>query len=247
MKYNNFKVKLFILGVCLCPSFLLAQNEKQKDSTAIYILDKMADVIGDLQAVQFSMETSVDELNAHGELSTYFAHSEVSMVGPNKFTAIVQGDKGEYGYWYDGDYLSYYSYNENNYVTLEAPDTILTMIDSMHVAYDFKFPAADFFYPNFTDDIIEGYDTVRYMGKRLIDDTPCFYITAANSEMQVQLWVTNDSQMLPKKLLIVYKNDHSLQYEATFEKWILNPDIPESIFSFTPPPNAKLISILAKS
>ena len=47
--------------------------------------------------------------------------------------------------------------------------------------------------------------------------------------------------------LIIYKNKSNLQYQSTFSNWSLNPNTPNSIFGFLPPPNAKLISILKKS
>ena len=70
---------------------------------------------------------------------------------------------------------------------------------------------------------------------------------AINNEIHVQIWISNSTGMLPKKLLIINKSEKNLQIESTFSDWVLNPNIPESVFDFLPPPNAKLISILAKS
>ena len=239
--------KVFLLYVVLIIPFLgFTQKVKEIDSTAVYILDQMSDLIGDLQSVTFKTTTSTDKLNDKGHIVTHYSTSEVSMVGPDKLIAKTRSDKGGHGYWYNGEYLSYYSYAENNYLTLEAPDNIISMVDDMHTRFDFKFPAMDFFYPSFTDDIIESFDTIQYVGKRTIEEEECYQIMAINNEMHVQLWVSEDKNFLPMKMKIIYKNQNNLHYTTTFTSWVLNPQIPETIFEFLPPPNAKLISILEK-
>ena len=247
---NSSIMKRFFLFITISffYCFSYSQSDKEIDSAAVFILDKMSNIIGDLESVSFDMQSSVDDFDINKNIITHYRSSTVSMVGPDKLVALTTGDKGNnHGFWYDGSYLSYYSFDENNYVTLEAPDNIITMIDSMHIAYDFKFPAADFFYPSFTDDLIEGFDTLKYNGRRTVDDQECLYLTAVNQNLNVQLWVSDGTYQLPKKLVIIYKNENNRRYEATFKNWNLNPSIPNSVFDFVPPPNSKLISIMAKS
>ena len=121
------------------------------------------------------------------------------------------------------------------------------MIDEMHQSYDFQFPAADFFYPSFTDDMIEAFDAINYLGTNTIEGEECYHIMATNNDLNVHFWVSNKTYLLPKKFVIIYKNKSNLQYESTFSNWTLNPNIPDSVFNFLAPPNAKLISILKKS
>ena len=237
---------LFALTFCALTLVSHAQ-EKQIDSTAIFILDKMSDVIGDLQSVSFSLSSSVDKINASSNIEKHYKRSEVSMVGPDKLIARTQGDKGDHAFWYNGEYMTYYSFDENNYVTLEAPDNIITMIDSMHKRFDFRFPAADFFYPSFTDDMMEEFDTIEYLGQKMVDGESCFYIMATNQNTNVQLWISNTMNTLPKRMVIIQKDKNNMQYEANFTSWKLNPEIPNAVFEFSPPPKSKLISILEKS
>jgi hypothetical protein len=117
----------------------------------------------------------------------------------------------------------------------------------MNIDYNFNFPAADFFYPSFTDDMIEQFTSIKYLGKQFIDGEECYHIMATNKDLNVQLWISNETNFLPKHFVIIYKNKSNLQYESRFSNWSLNPNIPDSVFDFMPPPNAKLISILKKS
>lgn len=217
------------------------------DSTAIYIIEKMSSVIGELESCSFEFSSSSDELNMDNNLVKKFSVSKVSMAGPNKLLVQIKNEKGLKGFWYDGLHMTFYSYDENNYVTLEAPETIMEMIDEMHVEYGFDFPAADFFYPSLTQDIIEGFDTLEFLGKKEIDGEICYHIMANNKKMNVQMWISNSLYVLPKRFLVINKEKGNLQYEGNFDNWQINQAIPNSMFNFLPPPNSKLISILQKS
>jgi hypothetical protein len=223
------------------------QEVKDIDSTAIFLIDKMADVIGDLESVSFNLNNSTDELDADKNIEKRFSTSNISFSGSDKLSVRTEGTKGKKGYSYDGSFLSYYNFDENNYVTLEAPATTLEMIDEMHLDYNFNFPAADFFYPSFTDDMMEQFTSIEFLGKKTVDGEECYHIMATNKDLNVQIWVSNETYLLPKRFVIIYKNKSNLQFESTFGNWTINPNIPDAVFDFLPPPNAKLISILKKS
>ena len=168
------------------------------------------------------------------------------MVGPDKMLIKVNGNNGNRGFWYNGTSVTYYSFSENNYAKIEAPTDIISTIDTVSINYDLEIPAADFFYPSFTDDVIESFDTIKYLGEKMIGKDACFHLKTTNNEMEVQYWISNDAYNLPKKYLIIYKNKNNMQYEGTFSNWEINPDIPDAVFEFTPPPKAREIQILAK-
>jgi len=243
----TMKKKSLLLPLLLITLFGYAQEAKDIDSTAIFILDKMGEVIGDLESVTFELKNSADELDAENNIRKHYSTSVISFSGPNKLLVRTEGEKGKRSFNYDGFYLSYYNYDENNYVTLEAPESTIAMFDEMNKNYDFQFPAADFFYPSFTDDMMEAFDSIKLLGKKTIDGEECYHIMATNKEFNVQIWVSNKTYLLPKHFVIIYKNKSNLQYESTFSNWSLNPNIPNSVFDFMPPPNARLISILKKS
>jgi hypothetical protein len=239
--------KLYILGIFLMTTIGYAQEITKIDTVAVDLIDKMSAVIGELGSVSFDLQTSNDVMNDIMENERQFGTHEVQMLGPNKMAVHSRGDKGNRAMWYNGEVLTYYSFDENNYVTVEAPDTIITMIDSMHATFDFKFPAADLFYPTLTDDILDNFDSVKYLGLKMVDGQECFHIMGSSKTMSFQLWIANDAFFLPKRYLFIDKEKSYQQHEGTFTNWELNPVLPESMFDFVPPKNAKLISILSKS
>lgn len=239
-------MKKYFLIVFLLFSTLLMAQETKIDPVAVQILDHMSDVIGQFNSCAYNLSTSQD-INDHdvGMIKSY-SESHVIMVGPDKMQIKVNGNKGNRGFWYNGSSITFYSFTENNYAKIDAPDNIIGAIDTVSMNYDLEIPAADFFYPSFTDDILESFETVKYLGEKIVDNESCFHLKTTNDEMEVQYWISNDSYNLPKKYLIIYKDKQNMQFEGTFSNWEINPDIPDAVFEFTPPPKAREIKILAK-
>ena len=216
------------------------------DSIAALLLDRMASVIGDLQSCSFTASISQDTRDQENRLIQENRSEVVHMYGPDKMMVNSYGPKGHREYWYNGTQLAYYSHEENNYGIIEAPATIIAAIDQVNTKYAIEFPAADFFYPAFTDDLIESADKVTYLGKAQIGGKECFHILASGKEQNIQIWISNDAFNLPAKYLIQYhKVDGDSQYEATFSDWQINPELPMAMFEFMPPPGSNKIRIMS--
>jgi hypothetical protein len=221
------------------------------DTVAIMILDHMSNILGELSSCSFRLNTSTDISDPESGIITTYEISDASFYGPDKMLVKIKGGKGHRGYWYNGQKLIWYSFDENNFVVVDAPDNIVDMIDTIHSTYGFVFPAADFFYPSFTDDLINNSEynseNIIYKGTTYLDGQECFHILARNTEMNVQFWIANNPMFLPVKFLINYANKTNVQrYEATFSNWQINPELPPTMFEFTPPPSAKQVSIVPR-
>jgi len=241
-------MKPIILSASLLLSVLcLSAQPFRKDTTAILILDRMSNIIGELNSCSFTLNTAADAIDPELGLITHFYQSTVYFSGPDKLLLHTRGDKGHRGFWYNGSQLAYYSFTEHNYATIVAPDNTIDMIDSVNQTYGIDFPAADFFYPTFTDDLISNFDEIVFSGKSQVGDILCYQIVARNPDTGVQIWVSDDEWSLPVKLVIVdYSQIPNSRYEATFTAWDINPDLPDSMFSFSIPPKARPITLVPK-
>lgn len=239
-----------ILFLALCaPMATLAQTGAVMDTSAIMILDHMARNIGELHACSFHLATSHDAMNADlGVQVKELNEHDVHMVGPDLMLVDSRGDKGHRGYWYDGYEVIYYSYTENNYGRMPAPPTIMEAIDSLHRGYGVDFPAADFFYPTFTDDLIAQSDRIAFVNTVRVGDVECFHIVATGLAQDMELWISNDATFRPVKYVIRDKGKNvTTEAEGVFSNWRINPDLPGSMFSFLPPPSAHEVRILPRN
>jgi hypothetical protein len=236
--------KLLLIFIGLAVSISAWAQTPRVDSVALMILNHMSDIIGDLNSCSFKLQTSVDVIDYDFGTIKQTGTDEVSMVGPDKMLVHSYGDKGHQGYWYNGEQVTYYSFSENNYATVAAQPDILSTIDSLNMNYNIDFPAADFFYPTFTDDILSQYPNVLFAGIKNVAGQECFHVIVSNLQQTIQFWIANNAYSLPEKFVITYKNHENMQYEASFSDWKLNPEIPEAVFEFLPPPNANRITLL---
>jgi len=85
------------------------------DSVAILILDRMSAVIGDLNSCSFTLHTSTDISDNSffvpheglGLIKQFDTH-EVYIAGPDRMLVNSSGDKGNRGFWYNGERIAYY-------------------------------------------------------------------------------------------------------------------------------------------
>lgn len=235
---------LFLYGI-------LAQGiaqESQVDPSAVILLDRMSEIIGDLNSCSFTVHTSNESFSSGEGFIKSFNKHEVYMAGPDKMHVLNEGSNGKTGYWYNGDLLLYYAVNTNQYGFIETPNTIIETIDFVSQEYELEFPAADFFYPGFTDDLLETHERVSYKGLVKLNGVEAHHIVAFGKESNVQIWISNDTFTLPLRYLIHdLTTDKPLQFEGVFSNWSLNPILPDAMFDFVVPQNASRISILSKS
>jgi hypothetical protein len=240
--------KIFIGSVYVMLCYSGNAQTKLQDSTAILIIDRMTDMIGDLQSCSYKLHVLNDVWDTSLGLIKQFDDYEVYMSDSNKVMVNAYGHKGHRQFLYNGQQLGYYSYDEHNYGVIPAPSTTLQMIDSVNTNYGIEFPAADFFYPAFTDDLLEQADTVRFLGKEEIEGKEFFHIMAIGKDVNFQFWVNNDAYNLPAKFVITYKHMRgSPQYIASFSDWQINPALPSAMFDFLPPPGAAQVRIMSKT
>jgi hypothetical protein len=237
--------------VCLAGFFisvgLMAQSRKD-DSIALEVLDRMSGVIGQLESCGFKLKTESDIKDYPYGLSKHFSEYEVYMSGPDKMLILGQGHKGHRQFVYNGQHMAYYSYDDHNYGLIPAPSTTLKAIDSVNKAYGFEFPAADFFYPAFTDDLVESTDSIKFIGMVTIEGKRYFHIIAFSKEFDLQFWINDDAYTLPGKFAFRYKNQEgNPQYVGSFSDWEINPKLPDAMFEFYPPPGSQVVRIMSKN
>lgn len=223
-----------------------AQDTTKYDPIAILILDRMSDVIGDMSSCSFKTVVSHDVMDPDYGMIKEFINTEVYMQGPDKMVLNIFSPRGHRQCWYDGNQFAVYDYEEKNYGMVKAPATLMATIDSIHTKYAIDFPAADFFYPAFTDDLLESNDMLAYIGKTSINGKECFHIMARNSNTTSQIWISNDVYNLPLRYVITYTSKPGQpQYEGTFKDWQVNPDLPLSMFNFMPPPGSHEVRLMS--
>ncbi len=239
--YRKFLFGILIFGAT--SSGASAQKTKI-DTIAVAILDRMSAMIGDLSSCHVTVKSNYDVRSQHLGLVKHGDEEQLYMQGPDKLLIRSQGDRGDRNIFYNGSTLSYYSVETNRYASLPFSLPIVNMIDTVNKLYGINFPAADFFYPSFVDDLLSESRYLIYLGMTKVDGKDCFHIAGITADKSYQFWITDDGLSLPLKLVIVYTNqDMNPQYEAVLSDWQINPILPAALFEFMIPPRAKTIKM----
>jgi len=219
------------------------------DPKALTVLNRMADNIGALHSCSFRLDVSHDEWNADADMLVKLNNShEVFLVGPDKMLVNSTGDAGHRGFWYDGTEAYTYWYGENNYGRVPAPPTIIAMIQRIHEDYGVDFPAADLLNPTFVDDLIAQSKRIAFLEAVRLGEQDCFHIAAKGKDQDMEVWVSNDAATLPVKYLFrTREKGQVVEYQGTFSDWKMNPDLPVTLFRFTPPPGSREVRLVSRN
>lgn len=215
------------------------------DTVAVSILDRMSAIIGELGSCSVTIQSNYDITSKELGLIKHSDEEQLFLHGPDKLLVKSEGDRGSRDFYFDGSKLTYYSMDQNQYGQIEASMSLVEMIDTVSKLYGIEFPAADFLYPSFVDDILAESQELVYLGLTKVDGKDCYHIAGKGPDKTFQFWVSADAYNLPLKMVIVYTNrEMNPQYEAVLTHWQVNPTLPDALFSFSVPHKAQRIKLV---
>ena len=171
------------------------------DTVAVSILDRMSAVIGELNSCSVTIKTNYDINSKTFGLVKHSDDQELYLHGPNQVAGKdLEGDKGTHYFSYNGKTLTYYSLDKNQYGQIQSSSTLMNMVDSVNKVYGIMFPAADFLYPTFVDDILAEAKNLAFLGITKVNDKECFHIAGTTDDKTFQFWISDDVFYLPLKM-----------------------------------------------
>ena len=214
------------------------------DTVAVSLLDRMSAFMRDLKSCSATIRSEYDVSNAELGLVKHSDEEKLYLSGTNKLLVAAEGDKGSRNFVFNGKTFTYYSATRNHYAQLDISTGFVDMIDSMNKAYGIVFPAADFLYPSFVEDILAEAQSLVLVGMTKVDGKDCYHIAGVTKEKTFQFWIADGPYCLPVKMILVDRDKPmNPQFEALYTDWQINPMIPDGIFDFHAPPNARKIKL----
>jgi hypothetical protein len=109
------------------------------------------------------------------------------------------------------------------------------------------FPLADLFSSKLAETLAKRVRAVYHVGQESIAGVPCDHLALRGDQADMQLWIAQGAQPLPRRLVITYKDaEGQPQFWAQFGDWNLSPEVPDSLFSFSLPEGAAKIAFAAR-
>jgi hypothetical protein len=205
-------------------------------------LKKMGEFLAKLPHFALEAEETFDEL-PDGELRRQLTNvRRVAVERPNHVAADATGDTLNRASWYDGKTITVLDKEHNVYATLEAPATIDATLDKVADEYGVVLPLADLLYADPYSVLMAGVTYGRYLGIHQAAGVACHHLAFSQDTIEWQIWIDAGDKPLPRKLVISYVQEPGEpQYTAVIRRWNLESSVPEGLFTFEAPENARKI------
>jgi hypothetical protein len=216
------------------------------EDEAVKALDLLTENMGELNSCSFTLTASEETLEEGNWISTN-KETDAYINGADQMYFYSVGDNGRRGVWINEGELSLFLFDENQYETRTVPKNLLRTIDSINGNFKFNFPAADFFYPSLTDDLIAFADSLFINDDKTIDGIVYTEVFAKTNEKEIFIWIDSKTN-LPKQLEIYDLGADGIEksYVGSFSNWVEDPKLPSKLFEFSPPENAVASEILKR-
>jgi hypothetical protein len=240
MKTLSTVLTLFVSCIFLScnPEDSAGKRDLSVDENAVATLDSLSKKIGELNSCSYTLNTIIKEKHNNAEMVEVNNEHDVYMRGPNKMYIHTKGTKGRKSFWYNGTSVAYYSYDKNVFDSVPAPSNIIAAIDTVSKKFGIDFPATDFFYPTFTDDVLRQFNIVEYTGEKTVGDLTLHEITASNDSLIFHVLVDQTTSLPYQFELLGRSETIKNSYSATFSHWQLDPQLPDVMFEFKPSADA---------
>jgi hypothetical protein len=220
----------------------------ERDERAMSILKHMADFLSQTQRFSVVVDLGFDVVQESGQKIEFGETRRIVVRRPDHARIdITKRDGGTSGFIFDGQEIAVFNTREHVYATAAKPGTLDEAIDYFMNTLDMRFPLADLLSSKLAEALRARVRAAYYVEQANIAGVPCDHLALRGEWADLQLWIAQGDRPLPHRLVFTYKNaEGQPQFWAQFSDWNLSPDIPDSLFVFTPPEGAAKIAFAAR-
>ena len=206
------------------------------------ILTRSTDFISAAPAFALVGESGNEVLQQDGQLLEFGAHFTLTIQRPSQANLRVDSRDGAgASVILDGKAISVFSVVEKvfYYDTTSQPDDINTSLDFL--AMELGVPRELRFF--LSKDLTASLSRVKsgyYVGESIIDGVICDHLALRNEELDVQVWIAQGNEPVPRRIVITHKElQGQPRVWVQFAEWDFSPEFTERIFTLSPPDDAE--------
>jgi hypothetical protein len=200
-----------------------------------------------LSADQFSFRahTLRAYVDANGQ-PLHIGHSmKVTVRRPDRLLIELSGDDGSTKLFYNGKTVVLFGVANNQYSTLQVPNTIQGMMKEVMGRLGVDFPLADFLTDKPGKSFLLGVTSGREVNTVTIDGVPVRHLLFIQPPgIELELWLEKNEQSLPRRLIVTYRTLRDQpSFIAEFSDWNFAVHPADAEFEFQPPVGAKQVEL----
>lgn len=211
------------------------------------LLKASTDFLAGQQKFSADTRNTLEIVLTSGQKIEFNHTARQSVQRPNKLRAERTGDLVHQVFVYDGKALTLHNPKDKAYAQVAAPDSLEGMLDFARSKLDIVAPAGDLLYKNAYDILMDGVTDGFVVGKAMIEGTLCDHLAFRAPQVDLQVWIQQGPQPLPRKLVITTRDlPNAPQFAVTVTRWNLKPTFDAQTFVFRPPADAKKVDFLPR-
>ena len=224
-----------------------ATTSPKVDPEARAILFKMADFLAKAPAFSVTIRSGYDAIQSNGQPIEFGAKRRILLQRPDRLRVDVERSDGDRGLvLFDGKGITAFKADDNAYARVEKSGTVDDAL--VYLVRDLRttLPLARMFHTRFPKDLEKLITSIIYVEEDYLFDVPTDHLAARSADVDLQLWIAQGEQPLPRRVILTYKNAPGRpQFRANLSDWDLSPKVAANSFSFIPPAGAEKIPFLA--
>jgi len=252
-KISYFTLPVVSLMVIIALPLSGAQEQDSartaSEQRAMAILKNMSEYLAQAERFSVTIRDGYDAVQRSGQKVEFGEARKVTVSRPDRLRIEVERSDGEKGLVvFNGKDLAVYNENKNVYATVSRQGTLDQVIKYAMDDLKMRVPLAMMLLSTLPSELDKLVVSADYVETTTITDVPCDHVAARTSRgVDVQVWVAQGSQPLPRRIVITYKEETGQpQFWADLSNWNLAPEVSDTLFTFTPPDGADRIQFLAE-
>lgn len=211
------------------------------DSKAVNALRTMGAYLRTLKSFSVDVKGAKDEVMSDGQKILISGTVKYLVRTPDRLRAEINTDRKQRTIYYNGKTVTLYAPRMHYYSTVNAPPTVMQMLDTVSAKYGVELPVADLFLWGTPRDGTSALKQARYIGPSTVDGIQTDQYAFRQEGTDWQIWIEQGSRPLPRRLVITsVDKPGDPQYYANL-MWDLTANTDDSNFTFEAPKDAKSI------
>jgi hypothetical protein len=214
-----------------------------QDPEAKAILMAMAGFLAKAPAFSVTIRSGYDAIQADGQYIEFGEKRRILLQRPDRVRTEIERSDGDQGLvLFDGKGITVFKADDNVYARAEKPGTVDDALVYLVRDLRMTIPLARMFHTGFPQQVEKMLTAVSYVEEDALFDVPTDHLAVRSAEIDMQIWVAQGEQPLPRRVILTYKNAPGQpQYRADLSDWNLSPKVAADSFTFTPPAGAEQI------
>ena len=235
MKLYKHLALALLLALCWCGTVAAATAKEQ--------LLEMATKLATAGGYAVTIDITYDAVQQDGQKIEFGERRQVTLLRPDKLRVdTLQSDGDSTSLIFDGKTIYLYSEKEKVYAAIPFSGNVDDAVLFAGGKRGIRIPLARMLVTTFAQQLDAIIETSEFVEDDALRGGAA-HLAATSANVDVQVWL--DSDKLPQRMILTYKNEPGQpQFRANFSAWKLPVKADTALFTFTPPPGTEKIPSL---